>query len=79
MKLNRHLDTAILLPFITSIAAYILIFSHLSRPGCPGDMRKENAQAYNLHSLERIELTVQTAFIYPMDLVVMEPIQTSTE
>jgi hypothetical protein len=79
MKLNRNLNTAILLPFIISMAAYILIFSHLSHPGCTKDMRKENAQAIQIIYLERKELNVRPASIYPADLLEIESMQTSTE
>jgi hypothetical protein len=41
MSRRNTFTTAILLPFITSMAAYILTISHLSHPS-PMNMNKEN-------------------------------------
>jgi hypothetical protein len=72
-------NTAILLPFITSMAAYILIFSHLSHPGCHFEMRKQIDLVHQLKSMELKEMVVQPTSIYPMDLDVMESMNLTSE
>jgi hypothetical protein len=79
--MNRRctLDTAILLPFITSLAAYILIFSHLSHPGCHLEISKQNDLTYPFLSTECKEKVVQANSLHTTDLVVLESTHTTTK
>jgi hypothetical protein len=77
MSRRNAFTTAILLPFITSMAVYILIISHLSHPSSM-NMRKET-RTYRLLSLERKARSVQPNSVNPLDSLSMGSRQPTIE